>query len=72
MKLMIVTPYFHPSIGGLKNYVYNICKVLVESRNPEAIADSIVKVYTGEVKICVSMYLVGMSMSRGIWRFIKG
>lgn len=29
-KLLIVTPYFYPKIGGMENYAYNICKGLKE------------------------------------------
>src|SRR5438876_7941039 len=25
MKLLVVTPYFYPKIGGLENYAYNFC-----------------------------------------------
>jgi len=25
MKLLVVTPYFYPKIGGLENYAYNLC-----------------------------------------------
>ncbi|HEY5442815.1 MAG TPA: glycosyltransferase family 4 protein [Candidatus Saccharimonadales bacterium] len=28
MKIMIVTPYFYPKVGGLENYVFNIAKGL--------------------------------------------
>ena len=28
MKLLVVTPYFYPKIGGLENYAYNISKGL--------------------------------------------
>lgn len=28
MKLIIVTPYFYPKIGGLENYAYNFCILL--------------------------------------------
>lgn len=28
MKILIVTPYFHPSIGGVQNYVLNIARLL--------------------------------------------
>ena len=28
MKLLLVTPYFYPKIGGLENYAYNIAKGL--------------------------------------------
>ncbi len=29
MKILIITPYFYPRIGGLENYAYNISKILV-------------------------------------------
>ncbi|MBU4300802.1 MAG: glycosyltransferase [Nanoarchaeota archaeon] len=29
-KLLIVSPYFYPEIGGLENYAYNIAKGLVK------------------------------------------
>lgn len=28
MKIMVVTPYFYPHVGGVENYIYNICKGL--------------------------------------------
>jgi glycosyltransferase involved in cell wall biosynthesis/peptidoglycan/xylan/chitin deacetylase (PgdA/CDA1 family) len=34
-KLMIVTPYFFPKVGGLENYAYNIARRLHESGNYE-------------------------------------
>jgi len=27
-KLLVITPYFYPKVGGLENYAYNICKGL--------------------------------------------
>lgn len=30
MKILVVSPYFFPKIGGLENYCYNISKLLVE------------------------------------------
>lgn len=30
MKILLVTPYFHPKTGGLENYAYNIAKELIE------------------------------------------
>lgn len=37
IKLMIITPYFYPKIGGLENYAYNISKGLMKSYNYEII-----------------------------------
>lgn len=37
MKLMVVTPYFFPKIGGLENYAYNISKGLREKYGWEII-----------------------------------
>jgi len=37
MKLIIVTPYFPPHIGGTENYAYNIAKGLKEKYNWEII-----------------------------------
>lgn len=31
MKIMFVTPYFHPRIGGMENYAYNIAKRLAKN-----------------------------------------
>lgn len=31
-RVMIVTPYFHPRIGGVENYVYNMARTLREAR----------------------------------------
>jgi glycosyltransferase involved in cell wall biosynthesis len=33
LKIMIVTPYFYPKIGGLENYAYNIAKGLIKDYN---------------------------------------
>jgi glycosyltransferase involved in cell wall biosynthesis len=33
IKLLIVTPYFHPKIGGLENYAFNISKGLMKDYN---------------------------------------
>ncbi|MHB9129425.1 MAG: glycosyltransferase family 4 protein, partial [Candidatus Humimicrobiaceae bacterium] len=37
MKLIVVTPYFYPKIGGMENYAYNICKSLKKSHNWEVV-----------------------------------
>ena len=37
MKLVIVTPYFYPKIGGMENYAYNISKKLKEEYNWEIV-----------------------------------
>ena len=37
MKLIIVTPYFPPHIGGVENYAYNIAKGLKEEYNWEIV-----------------------------------
>jgi glycosyltransferase involved in cell wall biosynthesis len=37
MKIMIVTPYFYPSVGGVQNYVLNIARGLSEYYNHEII-----------------------------------
>jgi glycosyltransferase involved in cell wall biosynthesis len=37
MKIMVVTPYFPPHIGGAKNYAYNIAKGLKEEYNWEIV-----------------------------------
>jgi glycosyltransferase involved in cell wall biosynthesis len=37
MKILIVTPYFPPHIGGVENYAYNIAKGLKEDYNWEIV-----------------------------------
>jgi glycosyltransferase involved in cell wall biosynthesis len=37
MKIMVVTPYFYPHIGGAENYAYNIAKGLKEEYNWEIV-----------------------------------
>jgi glycosyltransferase involved in cell wall biosynthesis len=37
LKLMIITPYFYPKVGGLENYAYNIAKGLKEKYNWEVV-----------------------------------
>lgn len=37
MKIMMVTPYFYPHIGGAENYVYNITKGLKKEYNWEIV-----------------------------------
>jgi len=37
MKIMIVTPYFYPKIGGMENYAYNISKGLKEKYGWEVV-----------------------------------
>src|SRR3989338_4119208 len=36
-KLLMVTPYFYPKIGGLENYAFNISKGLKEKYNWEIV-----------------------------------
>jgi glycosyltransferase involved in cell wall biosynthesis/peptidoglycan/xylan/chitin deacetylase (PgdA/CDA1 family) len=37
LKIMIVTPYFYPKVGGLENYAYNIAKGLKEKYDLEIV-----------------------------------
>ena len=37
MKIMIVTPYFYPKIGGMENYAYNISKGIKEKYGWEVV-----------------------------------
>ena len=37
LKLMIVTPYFYPKVGGLENYAYNLAKGLKEKYDLEIV-----------------------------------
>ena len=37
MKILIVTPYFTPHIGGVENYAYNIGKGLKEKYGWEVV-----------------------------------
>jgi glycosyltransferase involved in cell wall biosynthesis len=37
IKLLIVTPYFYPKIGGMENYAFNISKCLMKNYNYEII-----------------------------------
>ncbi len=37
IKLMVVTPYFYPKIGGLENYALNISKQLIKDYNYEVV-----------------------------------
>ena len=37
MKLLVVTPYFYPKVGGLESYAYNICKGLRENYGWEVV-----------------------------------
>lgn len=37
MKIMVVTPYFYPKIGGMENYAYNISKGLKEKYGWEVV-----------------------------------
>ncbi len=38
MKLLVVTPYFYPKIGGLENYAWHICKGLKNKYGWEIVA----------------------------------
>lgn len=37
MKLLVITPYFYPKIGGLENYAFNISKGLMKDYNYEMV-----------------------------------
>lgn len=37
IKLLVVTPYFYPKIGGMENYAYNISKGLIKEYNYEVV-----------------------------------
>ena len=37
IKLLVVTPYFYPKIGGLENYAFNIAKNLMKNYNYEVV-----------------------------------
>ena len=57
MKVLMVTPYFYPEVGGVENYVYNISKNLTKSgfvtENPlytvEKMMDVVVRMKTREI-----------------------
>lgn len=38
MKLLIVSPYFYPKVGGLENYAWHICKGLKETYDWDIVA----------------------------------
>src|SRR5260221_245293 len=58
-KIMFVTPYFPPHIGGVQNYVYNIAKGLYSSEGWEIVvitSDSKVKKMQIEKKDGIKIY----------------
>lgn len=69
MKILIVTPYYHPKIGGLENYVYHLVQSLLKdcqfqivvvtanhekSTNEENIIDDRYKVYRLPIQFKIS------------------
>lgn len=37
MKLLVICPYFFPKLGGMENYILNICKKLIELKKWEIV-----------------------------------
>jgi len=65
IKLMIVTPYFYPKIGGLENYAFNIAKGLKKNYNYEII----VVTSNHEDKIYKEETIEGMKIYRLPYQF---
>jgi len=50
MKIIQITPYYPPHLGGVENYIYNISKGLKEKYNLEKIVKKVEKIYGELVK----------------------